>query len=115
VVALVASTTALDLALTGRLWVIPWYHALQGRAWSAWNASPWGVFGWLSLLWLPVGLWAISQQKDERGRLFVAYALGLLVSPYWAWHSLWPLVAMAGSQTPLWQSEAPSSEEASDC
>jgi hypothetical protein len=97
-IAVAAGITALDWALTGRLWLIPYWQAMTAAEdFALWNAGPWRVFGVFSLLWLPPGLWMLLSQKDEHRRLFVAYALGLLLSPYWAIYSLWPLVAMAGA------------------
>lgn len=93
---LVIGTTGLDLALTGRLWVIPFCHTIRDTPGLSWNASLWPALGWLSLLWLPIGAWALRSQRCEQRRLFIAYVLGLLLMPYWSALSLWPLVAMAG-------------------
>lgn len=94
---LVIVTTSLDLALgEGRFWVVPFYRATSMVVNASWNMSLWQAFRWMSLLWLPIGGWALSSQGDVRRRLAMAYAIGLLLVPYWAAYSLWPLVAMAG-------------------
>jgi hypothetical protein len=93
---LVVGSTAVDFALTGRLWLIPFCETIKNTPGLAWNASLWPFFGWLSLLWLPIGLWILFSQRSEKRRLFIAYALGLLLCPYWGALSSWPLVAMVG-------------------
>lgn len=93
---LILGTTCLDFVLTDRLWIIPFYRMTQSTVDLPWNSSLWDSFGWLSLLWLPIGIWALLAQKSERKRLFITYILGLLLMPYWAAYSLWPLIAMVG-------------------
>lgn len=95
-VLLIIAITGLDLVLMGRGWWLPFYQAIGPMADVSWNVSFWRVFRWLSLLWLPIGSWALFSQEGVRKRLFVAYLLGLLLMPYWAVYSLWPLVAMMG-------------------
>lgn len=97
--------TAFDWIYTERLWIDPWLEVMrQMPAVEHWNASLWIGFYWGSLLWVPVGIWALL--KMARGNtakeLWVVTAAGLLLSPYWAGYSLWPLVAMSG----CWRKES---------
>lgn len=82
----------------GRLWVGPWLEALSRASGGAGQCNVSAVLkmGQVWFFWLPIGLWFLSTVQSFRRRLWVAMALSLLVSPYWAGYSLWPLVAMAG-------------------
>jgi len=95
-VALVASVTLFDFVATGRLWVIPLWPSLDLAPGTPWNSSP--VLGWgpFALLWIPVGMWVLRRITGIRRQLWVATAVGLLLTPYWTTYSLWPLVAMVG-------------------
>jgi hypothetical protein len=94
----VCLATLLEWAVYDGLWWGPWWRAMRQapEVTAAWNASFVQGFHLFSVLWLPIGLWLLSKVEDLRRRLWVAMALGLLISPYWAGYSLYPLVAMAG-------------------
>lgn len=95
---LVLATTILDWGFSGQLWMGPWWRVIQQapQVVVEWNASLVQGFHFFSVLWLPIGLWLCYKIENFQRRLWLAMAIGLLVSPYWAGYSLWPLVAMAG-------------------
>jgi len=98
---MVSLATWLEWVFYGRLWVGPWLEALcqAPKVAEAYNVAAVLKLHWFWFLWLPIGLWFLPQVQGFRRRLWIAMALNLLISPYWAGYSLYPLVAMAGCWT----------------
>lgn len=102
-VGMVIVATSLEWAVSGVLWVGPWWGAVRQAPQIAatWNVSRALGFEFCWFFWLPIGLWLVWKVQDFRRRLWVAMAFGLLLSPYWCSYILYPLVAMAG----CWRSD----------
>ena len=100
-VGMVCLATLLEWVFYGVVWVSPWWEAMRQapKVAAAWNVSALLTLRVFWFLWLPIGLWFLPKVQGFRRRLWVAMALGLLISPYWAGYSLYPLVAMAGCWT----------------